>query len=56
MKLLVYRGHIRNHKALEAELGIEKVLPRRRREEEIILAAYKKGQERTTIWIYAQFA
>ena len=42
MKLLNYRGHIRNHKALCLELMIDNSLPREKREEEIILKAYEK--------------
>ena len=41
-KLIKYRGHIRNHKALCLELDIDNNLPREKREEEIILKAYEK--------------
>ena len=35
-----YRGHIRNHKALCAELGIDDALPREEREQLILQKAY----------------
>ena len=41
MKILEYRGHIRNWAALCEELGVDFLLPAKEREEAILLAAYR---------------
>lgn len=55
-KLKTYRGHIRNHKALCQELGIEAGLSRQEREEKILLEGYKKWGEELGNHIYGMFA
>jgi len=56
LKLLVYRGHIRNHKELCSVLGIENSLSRRAREEQIILKAFEKWGAEMANHIYGMFA
>ena len=51
-----YRGHIRNWKALCAELGIDQTLPRESRERAIITAAYEKWGRTMADHIYGMFA
>lgn len=55
-KLLEYRGHIRNWKALNAELGITSELPREKREREIVIKAYEKWGCGLADHIYGMFA
>ena len=54
--LKTYVGHIRNHKNLCAELGIDPSLPRDKKEQEIIIAAYKKWGGDMANHIYGMFA
>ncbi|SDB20312.1 asparagine synthase (glutamine-hydrolysing) [Ruminococcaceae bacterium FB2012] len=51
-----YRGHIRNHAALCAELGLPAGMPRREREEKIITAAYEKWGRDMAEHLYGMFA
>ena len=44
IELKVYSGHIRNWKALCAELQVDLKLKREKREEEIIKKAYQWGR------------
>ncbi len=55
-KLLEYRGHIRNWKALNEELGITSELPREEREREIIIKAYEKWGHSIADHLYGMFA
>ena len=55
-KLLTYRGHIRNHEELCAQLGVEHSLPREEREKATVLAAYKKWGSDMGEHIYGMFA
>ena len=55
-KLLEYRGHIRNWRALNSELGINEVLPREQREREIIIKAYEKWGCELADHFYGMFA
>ncbi len=54
--LKTYVGHIRNHKNLCDELGIDPSLPRDKKEQEIIIAAYKKWGGDMAQHIYGMFA
>ncbi len=56
IKIQEYRGHIRNWKALCAELGIDSTLSREEREEQIIVRAYEKWGCRMADHIYGMFA
>ena len=56
LRLKVYYGHIRNHKELCEQLGIDKALPRAAREEAIILAAYEKWGEDCANHFHGMFA
>ncbi len=54
--LKTYSGHIRNHKSLCEELGIDTTLPREKKEEQIIIAAYKKWGGEMANHIYGMFS
>ncbi len=56
LTLKKYVGHIRNHKALCVELGIDAALPRYQKEEAIIIAAYKKWGGDMANHIYGMFS
>ncbi len=51
-----YVGHIRNHKTLCEELGIDTALSRAEKEEAIIIAAYKKWGTDMANHIYGMFS
>ncbi|MGN0647808.1 MAG: asparagine synthetase B family protein [Oscillospiraceae bacterium] len=51
-----YRGHIRNHRALCAELGIDDALPRDEREMQILQAAYAAWGTEMGNHLYGMFA
>lgn len=55
-RLLTYRGHIRNHEELCAQLGVDHSLPREEREKATMLAAYKKWGSDMGSHIYGMFA
>lgn len=54
--ITAYRGHIRNHKALCEELGIDAALPRAEREEAILLAAYQQWGGDMALHLHGMFA
>lgn len=56
IELKEYRGHIRNHKALCAELGIAHCLSREDREKQIITAGYEKWGKALPDHLYGMFA
>lgn len=56
IKIQEYRGHIRNWKALCAELGIDSTLSREEREKQIIVRAYEKWGCSMADHIYGMFA
>ena len=56
LELKEYRGHIRNWKALCAELDVDASLPRAEREPAILLAAYEKWNETIADHLYGMFA
>ena len=56
IELKKYSGHIRNHKSLCEELGVDAILPREQREEQIIVAAYKKWGGDMANHIYGMFS
>ena len=56
IELKKYSGHIRNHKSLCEQLGIDASLPREQMEEQIIIAAYKKWGGDMANHIYGMFA
>ncbi len=56
LELRTYRGHIRNYKALEEELGLAHGLKREEREKAIILKAYETWHEKMGDHIYGMFA
>ena len=56
IELKKYIGHIRNHKSLCEELGIDAHLPRNERESQIIIAAYKKWGGDMANHIYGMFS
>ena len=56
IEIKAYSGHIRNHKALCKELGIECGQPRENREREIIVNGYKKWGCELPCHIYGMFA
>ena len=56
IELKKYVGHIRNHKALCEELGIDNTLPREQKEREIIVAAYEKWGGEMANHIYGMFS
>ena len=51
-----YSGHIRNHRALCEELGIDLNLPRNEKEEKIIVSAFKKWGKEMANHIYGMFS
>ena len=55
-EIKTYRGHIRNHKALEAELGISPDLSREEREKQILIKAYEKWGKDIADHLYGMFA
>ena len=55
-EIKAYRGHIRNHKALCAELGLEDSLPREERELAILKAGFEKWGKALPDHIYGMFA
>ncbi len=55
-ELLCYRGHIRNHKTLCAELGLDTGLPRAEREKAIITAGFDRWGISVADHIYGMFA
>ena len=55
-ELLCYRGHIRNHKTLCAELGLDLGLPRAEREKAIITAGFDRWGISVADHIYGMFA
>lgn len=56
IELKKYSGHIRNHKVLCEELGVDSALPREEKENQIIIAAYKKWGGDMASHIYGMFA
>ena len=56
IELKKYSGHIRNHKSLCEELGVDTKLPREEKETEIIVAAYKKWGGDMANHIYGMFS
>ena len=56
IELKKYSGHIRNHKSLCEELGIDTSLPRDKKEEAIIIASYKKWGGDMANHIYGMFS
>ena len=56
VKLLEYRGHIRNWRSLSDELGIKEVLPREQREREIITKGFEKWGREIANHLYGMFA
>ena len=55
-EIKTYRGHIRNHKALEAELGISADISREEREKQILIKAYEKWGKDIADHLYGMFA
>ncbi len=55
-ELKAYRGHIRNHAALCAELSVSDSLPREERERQLILKGYEKWGKELPDHIYGMFA
>ncbi|MBQ6734264.1 MAG: asparagine synthetase B [Lachnospiraceae bacterium] len=55
-KVTAYRGHIRNHKALCAELGVDAALPRKEKEEAILIAAYGRWGRDCGLHLHGMFA
>ena len=56
IKLLEYRGHIRNWRSLNSEFGITQTLPREEREREILKKGYEKWGCKLPDHIYGMFA
>lgn len=56
LELKKYSGHIRNHKALCDELGVDPTLPRQEKESAILLAAYKTWGGEMADHIYGMFS
>lgn len=56
VKILEYRGHIRNWRELCAELGVDSSLPREEREPALIAAAYEKWGRDIAEHLYGMFA
>ncbi len=56
MKLIEYRGHIRNYRELCSELDIESTLSREQRESEIITKGYEKWGSALPDKLYGMFA
>ena len=55
-EIKTYRGHIRNHRALEAELSISAGLSREEREKQILIKAYEKWGKNIADHLYGMFA
>ena len=51
-----YSGHIRNHKSLCEQLGVDANLPREEKEEQILIAAYEKWGGDMANHIYGMFS
>lgn len=56
VKILEYRGHIRNWRELCADLGVDSSLPREEREPALIAAAYEKWGRDIAEHLYGMFA
>ncbi len=56
LTLTAYRGHIRNHKALCTELGVDATLDRASREEALLLAAYRRWGKEMGLHLHGMFA
>ncbi|MBE6810841.1 MAG: asparagine synthetase B [Ruminococcaceae bacterium] len=56
IEIKTYCGHIRNHKSLCEQLGIDTALPREEKESQIIIAAYKKWGGDMANHIYGMFS
>lgn len=56
IEIKTYCGHIRNHKSLCEQLGIDTALPRKEKENQIIIAAYKKWGGDMANHIYGMFS
>ncbi|MBQ6885491.1 MAG: asparagine synthetase B [Clostridia bacterium] len=56
IEIKTYSGHIRNHKSLCEQLGIDTALPRKEKENQIIIAAYKKWGGDMANHIYGMFS
>jgi len=56
IELKKYSGHIRNHKLLCEQLGVDCTLPREEKEKQIIIAAYKKWGGDMANHIYGMFS
>ncbi|MBR4888305.1 MAG: asparagine synthetase B [Clostridia bacterium] len=56
MRILEYRGHIRNWAALCEELGVDRLLPAKEREEAILLAAYRAWGKEMGLHLHGMFA
>ena len=56
MKLIEYRGHIRNYRELCSELDIDSTLSREQRESEIITKGYEKWGSALPDKLYGMFA
>ncbi|MBR0171514.1 MAG: asparagine synthetase B [Lachnospiraceae bacterium] len=54
--VVIYRGHIRNHRALCETLGIDGALPRRQREEAILAGAYEAYGDQAGLHLHGMFA
>lgn len=55
-ELKEYRGHIRNHRTLCKELGVDDTLPRDKREEQILLKGFERWGKKLPDHIYGMFA
>lgn len=55
-ELIQYIGHIRNHEALCAQLGLDGGLPREEREKQILLKGYEKWGKQLPDHLYGMFA
>ncbi len=56
IEIKTYCGHIRNHKSLCEELGVDTTLPREEKESQIIITAYKKWGGDMANHIYGMFS
>ena len=56
IEIKTYCGHIRNHKSLCEQLGIDTALPRKEKENQIIIAAYQKWGGDMANHIYGMFS
>ncbi|MBR0164917.1 MAG: asparagine synthetase B [Lachnospiraceae bacterium] len=55
-RVTAYRGHIRNHKALCRELGVDSALSRKEKEEAILVASYRKWGTQCGLYLHGSFA